>query len=291
MTLFYDKTGAAYSLDHEHGDTIYVRPMVKVVSRYDDYNGDPHESFDQEPAEYLVAMDRAALFDAPPVVAVNEDIASKQAELDALTEAKKKAIREIDAKRSDAERALRAAQRQLDEWMKTHRVMMDLGKLLDGRVLYPLSVKENPYHHSRDIPHIPKMCNAKYLTIHSGDFEKGQKWLCKGYGSDSYGSPFRFYDTEEERAEVIRAEFEAACQKFREEPNFDTTKHTSSTTLHYGTLMEWVKIHPTLAIPDDIEAMKAANNAKLVEKRRSQLAAELAEIETRTSRVSQMEGR
>lgn len=27
----YDKTGAAFSFDHEHNGTLYVRPLVKVV--------------------------------------------------------------------------------------------------------------------------------------------------------------------------------------------------------------------------------------------------------------------
>lgn len=274
----YDKTGAAFSFDHELEGTVYVRPMVKVVFQ-SGYGEDAHEEADYEPADYLVSMARASLFDAPPLAVVNEEVAAKKAELDALKEESKKLIRDISSQRSVAEMELQTAKLQLERWMETHRVMMDLGKLLDGHVLYPLSVSENHYHHARDIPRIPSMQNAAYLSIHSGNFEKGQKWVFKKYADDSYRTPFRFFDTEEERAAVILSEFEATCAKFREKPNFDTTSHTTSTTLHYGTLAEWVKTHPSLSIPRDIKAMKTANDAELVERRKATLAAELAAIE------------
>jgi hypothetical protein len=273
----YDKTGAAFSFDHEHDGTAYVRPMVKVFLQ-SGYGEDVHEEEDFEPAGYLVAMDRSSLFDAPPLAVVNDEVAAKQAELDALKAEANKVVRDINSQRSAAERGLQEAKRQLDQWMESHRVMTDLGKLLDGQVLYPLSVSENHYHRARDIPSIPSMQNAAYLAITSGNFEKGQKWVCKKYADDTYRTPFRFFDTEEERAEVILSEFEATCAKFRERPNFDTTSHTATTTLHYGTLMEWVEMHPTLTIPDDIKAMKAANDAELVERRKATLAAELAAI-------------
>lgn len=278
MSILYDKAGGAFSLDHEYDGTAYMRPMVKVVMQ-SSYGDDFHETEELEPAEYLVAMARSELFDAPPVAVIDEELAAKRAELDALKADAQKVVRGITSARSAAERELQTAQRQLDSWMKTHRVMMDLGKLLDGQVLYPLSVRKNPYHHSREIPRIPTMRNAKYLAIDSGDFEKGQKWVCRQYGSDNYGCPFRFFDTEEERAAEIRAEFDEACEAFRAKPNFETTGHTTLTTLHYGTLMEWVERHPALAIPDDIEAMKTAADADLIEKRRVKLAAELAALD------------
>lgn len=274
----YDKTGAAFSLDHEHEGTAYVRPLVKVFLQFG-YGDDLHEEEDYEPAQYLVSMDRTSLFDAPPLAAINEEVAAKQSELDALKAEAKKALREINSQRSAAERELQAAKLQLDRWMESHRVMMDLGKLLDGQVLYPLSVSENHYHHARDIPRIPSMRYAAYLALTSGDFEDGKAWVCKRYGNDSYGSPFQFFDTEEERSAVIRSEFDATCAKFRERPNFDTTTYTTTTTLHYGTLLEWVKVHPSLSIPEDIKAMKTANDAEIVERRKAALAAELAAIE------------
>lgn len=274
----YDKTGAAFSFDHEYDGTLYVRPLVKVVMQ-SSYGDDFHEEEDFEPAGYLVARAEGDLFYAPPVAAVESELAAKRAEIDALKAESKKFISNLNSQRSAAERELSASKAQLERWMESHRVMMDLGKLLDGAVLYPLSVRENGYHHGREIPRIPEMRNAAYLAIHSGDFEKGQKWVAKRRGIDTYGSPFRFFDTEEERASVIRAEFDATCQKFREKPDFDTTTYTTGTRLHYGTLLEWVKTHPSLSIPDDIKAMKATNDAELVEQRKAALAAELASME------------
>lgn len=274
----YDKTGAAYSFDHEHDGTAYVRPLVKV-NLQTIYGDDVHEEEGLEPAGYLVARDRSDLFEYLPLAAINEDFAAKLSELDALKAEAKKTVNELKSERSAAEYKLADAKRQLDQWMQTHRVMMDLGKLLDGQVLYPLGVSENHYHHARDIPRIPSMRYAAYLALTSGNFEDGLKWVCKQYGSDSYGLPFQFFDTEEERAAVIRSEFDLTCGKFRERPNFDTTSHTSTTTLHYGTLLKWVETHPALSIPDDIKTMKAANDAALVEQRKAKLAAELAAME------------
>lgn len=271
----YDKTGAAFSLDHEHDGVAYVRPMVKVITQYG-YGDDVHENEDFEPAAYLVTMDRAALFDAPPVVALNDDIKAKTEELDALKAEAKKAINELKSERSAAEYKLADAKRQLDLWMQTHKSMIDLGKLLDGKILYPLSVEENRYHGARSVPHIPKMNDISGLRVEGGDFEKGKEWRVKRYLSDHYHTSFQFFDTEEERSAVILSEFEATCAKFRERPDYDTTGYTSSTTLHYGTLLEWVKVHRALSIPEDIKAMKAANDAELVERRKAALAAELA---------------
>lgn len=272
----YDKTGAAFSMDHEHDGKAYVRPMVKVLLQTSNYRGDDfHEEEDHEPAQYLVCMDRSSLFDAPPVAVVNDELVAKQAELDALKAEAKKVVRDLNSQRSAAEYKLADAKRQLDTWMESHRVMIDLGKLLDGAVLYPLSVSENHYHRARDIPRIPSMQSAAYLSITSGNFEKGQKWTCKKYADDSYRMPFQFFDTEEERSVVIRSEFDAACQSFRQKPDFTVDIYTT-TNLHYGTLLEWVKVHPALSIPEDIKAMKSANDAELVERRKAALAAELA---------------
>jgi hypothetical protein len=276
--LLYDKTGAAFSLDHEHNGKAYVRPMVKAITQYND-GGDVFEDEDFEPAAYLVEMNRVDLFDAPPIVALNADIVAKTEELSALKAEAKKAISELKSERSRAEYLLADAKRKLEEWMKTHKVMIDLGRLLDGQVLYPLSVSQNHYHRARDIPRIPTMRYAKYLALTSGDFEEGKKWVCKQYASDHYGSEFQFFDTEEERAAVIQSEFDITCRQFREHPNFDTTSHTSTTTLHYGTLLEWVKTHPALSIPDDIKGMKADHEAEVIRAKKAKLAAELAAME------------
>jgi hypothetical protein len=184
----------------------------------------------------------------------------------------------LDAIRSEKQKAeweLSAAKRQLEDWMKTHKGMIDLGKLLDGKVLYPLSVEENRYHGSRNIPRIPKMKDIKGLRVEGGDFEKGKEWRARSWLSDSYSTDFQFFDTEDERAAVILSEFEATCAKFRQKPDFTVDIYTT-TNLHYGTLLEWVKSHPAMSIPDDIKEMKAAHDAALVEQRKAALAAELA---------------
>lgn len=278
MEMLYDKTGAAFRFDHEHAGTAYVRPMVKVTTQYG-YGDDLHEDEGVEPAAYLVEMDRSALFETPPIVALNSDIKAKTEELEALKSEAKRAISDLKSERSRVEYQLADAKRQLDQWMQTHKGMIDLGKLLDGKILYPLSVEENRYHGGRNIPHIPKMKDIRGLRVECGDFEKGKEWRVQRYLSDHYHTAFQFFDTEEERDDVIRAEFDITCAKFRERPNFDTTTHTSSTTLHFGTLLEWVKEHPYLGIPDDIKDMKAANDASLVEQRKAKLAAELDAIE------------
>lgn len=190
-----------------------------------------------------------------------------------------KEARRLCAERNSAENELRTAQRQLAEWMTKHQPMIELGKLLDGKVLFPLSVAENRYHGGREIPSIPKMSEIGRLELLSGNFEKGQAWKIKRHLSDHYGSPFRFYDTDADRSAVIASEFADTCTLFRKHPNFDTTSHTSGTTLHYGTLTKWVEVHPALSIPEDIEAMKLANDAKLSAARRVKLAAELAALD------------
>lgn len=276
----YDKAGASYVIDHEDGDTLYVRPMLTIIQQSTSYHGDDfHEEETTEPAGFILPKSRDELFGVPPVAVVNAEIAAKSAELKTLKVDAARELREIKSQKDRAERELLSAQRQLDEWMKSHKVMTDLGKLLDGQILYPLSVRENPYHHSREIPIIPKMQGIKYIVLDSGDFEKGQKWRCQVYGVDSYGHPFRFFDTDEERAAVIVEEFGDLCRKFRQSPNFDTAGHTYSTTLDYGTLMKWVKTHPALTIPDDIEALKREHDAEVVRQRKEKLAAELAQIE------------
>ena len=276
MKLLYDKTGAAFSLDHEIGETAYVRPMVKVIARVS-YGDDFHEEADFEPAAYLVALERSSLFDEPPLVALNADITAKTAELEALKAEAKKAISELKSERSRAEYLLADAKRKLDEWMKTHKGMIDLGKLLDGKVLYPLSVEENSYSGGWRVPRIIEMKDVSGLRVEGGDFEKGKEWRVKRYLSDHYHTSFQFFDTEEERASAILSQFETTCAVFRKRPDFGERSYSSD--LDYGTLCKWVETHPALSIPEDIKVMKAAHDAELVEKRKAALAAELAAMQ------------
>lgn len=278
--MLYDRTGAAYELDHEVDGIAYVRPMVRFVTQATTYHGDDfHEEEGFEPADFLVARNKADLFDAPPVEKVDAEIKAKRGELQALiSEAKRQEKAALDAKRK-AERGQERAERNLANWMEKHKVMTDLGKLLDGQVLYPLSVRENHYHKARDIPRIPDMRSAKYLSIHSGDFEKGQKWVCRQYSEDSYGNPFMFFDTEEDRAAVIASEFATTCDHFRANPSFGDPSYTTTTRLSYTTLQQWVEVHSSLKIPDDIEAMKVEHDAAVAKAKRDKLAAELAAID------------
>lgn len=269
--MLFDKTGASFELDHEHDGTAFVRPMVKVVDEYGDHVG-------EDVADYLVARPRGELFDAPPMTALSADIAEKAAELKALNnevELEKRKARE-ELRRANAE--LESAKRQLYEWMGKHKVMIDLGKLIDGKTLYPLTVSLSPYHRGPEIPRIPEMRGVGYLELRGGDWETGKSWVCKQYATDSYGSPFQFFDTEEERAAVIAAEFEKACQAFRKSPDFSDGGRVHSTCLDFGRLTRWVEMHPALSIPDDIITMKAADDARKTEERKAKLAAELAEI-------------
>ena len=272
----YDKAGSVFLFDHEHDGTVYVRPMIKVMVQSTNYYGDDiNEEETTEPAPYLVTKNRDELFDEPPRRELDADIAAKKDEIAKLQGEASKALDAIRAEKQKAEWELTAAKRQLEDWMKTHKGMIDLGKLLDGKILYPLSVEENPYHGARSIPRIPKMKDIGGLRVDGGDFEKGKEWRARYYLSDHYNTDFQFFDTEEERAAVIQSEFEATCARFRQKPDFTVDIYTT-TNLHYGTLLDWVKKHPALSIPDDIKAMKASNDAHLVEQRKAKLAAELA---------------
>lgn len=284
MTTLYDKTGAAFALDHEIDGVSYVRPMVKVVMQSTDYMGDDfHETEGFEPADFLVARNSSELFDTPPVEVVDAEIASKREELQALISQAKRQERETQSAKRKAELELTRAKSQLEKWMSEHKVMIDLGKLLDGQVLYPLSVCKSHYTDGREVPQIPKMSNAKYIALHSGNFEQGRKWVCKNYSTDSYGSPFRFFDTEEERSAAIAQEFADTCDAFRKKPTFSTEGETYSTRLDYGTLKRWIKTHPALEIPADIEAMKVEHDAEMARKKREQLVAQLAELDDPTA--------
>lgn len=273
----YDKTGAAFAFDHEHDGKAYVRPMVKVFTQ-SGYGDDIHEAEGIEPAAYLVAMGRASLFEEPPRIELDADIVAKKAELAEIKAESEKVLNSFRSEKHKADLDLLTAKNQLKQWMQTHKGMIDLGKLLEGKILYPLSVEENSYHGGRNIPYIPKMKDISGLRVECGDFEKGKEWRVKRHLSDHYHTSFQFFDTEEERAAVIQSEFDATCRRFRERPNFAVDIYTS-TNLHYGTLLKWVETHPALNIPDDIKAMKAANDADLVEKKKAKLAAELAAME------------
>tara|TARA_R110000850_G_scaffold152818_2_gene276082 strand:- start:2488 stop:3363 length:876 start_codon:yes stop_codon:yes gene_type:complete len=279
----FDKTGAAFEIDHEVGDTTYVRPMIKIVTQSASYHGDDYsEKTDFEPADFMVARNATELFEAPPVELIDDEILAKRQELHSFVSGAKQQKDAANAARLKAERQLSQAQKNLEDWTAKHSVMTDLGKLLDGVVLYPLSVSENVYHKARNIPRIPEMRGAKYLTIRSGNFETGQKWTCESNSRDNYGSPFRFFDTEEERSAVVAQEFDETCDQFRKKPAFQMPTWTAETRLSYTTLKKWVQAHPSLSVPSDIVAMNAKSDAQVAQKERDQLAAKLAELDGAT---------
>lgn len=277
MKQLYDKNGNVYHLDHEHGGKLYVRPLIKVRYSYG-YGQEPMEEEEWETSDHITAIDRSELFDAPPLAILDEEVSAKKAELASIAKEIVTSKRKADSDLSALVRELQYAKRQLDQWTKENQVMIDIGKLLNGHVLYPLSISGNTYHHSRDIPYIPNNSDISYLMLEYGNFEKGQKWSYKRSGFDSYRKPFRFFDTKEERDAAISAEFDIACDDFRKKPNFDTTSYTTDIRLHFGTLLRWVEEHIFLNIPEDIKSMKAAHDVELVEKRKAVLAAELAAI-------------
>ena len=273
--MLYDKSGAKFFFDHEHEGTVYVRPVITVfsVSCDDDYQ----EEVGEEAADYIVARKRDELFDAPPVEVVDTEIKAKQAELNQLKSEAQRIKRESDAAIRKAELELNSAQRQLKDWMEEHKVMIDLGNLIEGKTLYPLTIFKSPYHATFEVPMIPETKNAGHLTLFDGDWESGKAWRCKRYSSDSYGSEFQFFDTEEERAAVISDAFASACEAFRKQPNFSEEGETYS-KLDFGTLQLWVKRYSYLAIPDDILAAKKDDESRKIAERREKLSAELASI-------------
>jgi len=284
--MLYDKSGAKFFFDHELEGTVYVRPAIKVFSV--SYNDDYQEE-EEEEAGYIVARKRDELFDAPPVEVVDSDIKAKQSELNQLKSEHQRIKREYDADLRKAKLELESAQRQLKDWMAEHKVMIDLGKLIEGKTLYPLTIRKSSYHNTFEVPMIPETKNARYITLSGGDWENGKAWRCNRYGSDTYGSEFQFFDTEEERAAVISDAFASACEAFRKQPNFSEEGKTYSTRLDFGKLQLWVEKYPYLSIPDDILAAKKDDESRKLSERREKLSAELNRIEAehRLSTISE----
>lgn len=278
--MFYDKAGAKFFFDHEVEGTVYVRPVIKVFSvSYDD----DYQEEEEEAADYIVARKRDELFDAPPVEIIDTEIKAKQAELNQLKSEHQRIKRESDADLRKAQLELKSAQRQLKDWMAEHKIMIDLGNLIEGKTLYPLTIRKSSYHDTFEVPRIPETKNAGYLILSGGDWESGKSWHCKRYSSDTYGSEFQFFDTEEERTAIISDAFANACEAFRKQPNFSEEGKTYSTRLDFGTLQLWVKKYSYLAIPDDILAAKKDNEAKKIAERREKLSAELVSLSTQGS--------
>lgn len=277
--MLYDRDGSVFELDHEIDGTAYLRPMVKVLV---DVEGDTEDG-GYEPASYLVMRPRAELFDEPPHALMDQEVADRRGEIDRLVSEKSNLLRGIEQAKYASDREIKAAERQLDEWMTKHKVMIDLGKLLDGAELFPLTVKENPYHDEFKIPRIPDLKNAERLILKGGEWTGGKAWRLSKRGVDNYGEAFEFFNTEEERTAEITTQFEKACISFRRNTSFSEEGRTYGSRLDFGTLQRWVDTHPFLEIPVDITAMKAEDDAAKLEARRAKLAAELANLGTGAS--------
>ena len=273
MKKLYDKSGGVFRVRHAVDDIVFANPAIILV---DEETGD---EVGEDWAEYLVERKRSELFDEPPTKLVNAEISEKLEQLRSLTAeiCREKSAAENDLRKARSE--LESAKRELSGWMRKHKVMIDLGKLLDGKTLYPLTVRENSYHRGTDIPVIPSMMNASYLRLEGGNWETGKSWSCKDHSSDNYGASFQFFDSEEDRATVIRTQFSAACDLFRKKPDWEAASWTASTRMNWATMNEWVKRHPSLSIPDDILAMKADNDAAKVAAKKAALAAELSALD------------
>lgn len=273
MSNLYDKSGGVFRVRYAVDDIVFANPAIILV---DEETGD---AVGEDWAEYLVERKRSELFDKPPTELVEAEISEKLKQLQALTVEtfREKTAAENDLRKARAE--LDSAKRELSEWMRKHKIMMDLGKLLDGKTLYPLTVNENSYHRGPNIPVIPSMANARYLRLGGGNWETGNSWSCEAYGSDNYGQSFQFFDTEDERTAVISAQFSAACDLFRKKPDWTAETWTASTRMNWATLNAWINRHPHLSIPDDILQMKAANDAAQIAAKKAALAAELSAID------------
>lgn len=277
--MLYDKAGNAYDWDHDVDVTSYVRPMIKTVVQSTNYHGDDfHEEEFTEPADYLIAMPRADLFDEPPVAKVHAEIAEARAKLADDINAAKAELKDIKVEARRAELELTRAKSQLDRWMAEHQVFMDLGRMLDGETLYPLHVQKSHYHDGRDVPLVPKWEDVDFMTVKFNNMAKENPWTIVRKRFDRYETPVRVFRSEAERDETVRNEFAETCDKFRAKPNFSDEGKTYSTRLDFGTLTRWVKHHPFLSIPDDIEAMKRDHEAEVRAKKKEKLAEQLAAL-------------
>lgn len=276
MEKFYDKKGSVYMLDHMLGDKAYVRPMVKVIVQTTNYLGDDYDEFEEyEPASYLIEMNREDLFSSSPVQKIDEEISEKIKEFSTLKKEIASEMSALKAEKEATERELISAKRQLEDWQKKHRVIQDIGKLMDGVTLYPLSTPSETYiSHSSyyNMPTIPNPMYWRKLVLLHGNFKAGQPWVYErtGFVDNSYGSPFLFFETEEERNAEIREQFKKACEKFVRSSNPDLRG--------YHDLVKWTKTYQFLVLPKEVEAIKVAEEQRTVQKKREELEAQLASL-------------
>lgn len=250
--VMYTKSGQMVEVWRVLEDTVLVHPMVKVI-----YQDDYRQEEEYEPSDRLMRVAPHDLSETPPVDVIDQEILDKRQELADLK-------RSFEAERAEALRAkaeMASAERQLEQWKSKHQHFIDLGRLLDGDPMFPLHSPDNHYHGGPSIPSIPKWRDVKFMCITPNVFRNEERWQIYQH-SDYSGCTLRFFYSEEEREAFVTTRFAEACDKFRKNPDFGTTSHTTTPTLHYGTLEKWCTEFPHLSIPDDVVSGKAEADAE-----------------------------
>lgn len=271
--VMYSKDGDMFEVWRVLDDTVLAHPMYRFIY---DADGDEYSEF--EPASHLVSIPADILLANPPVAAVDQEIADRRTELAELKHTIAKEKREAEAGARKAKAELDAAKRELERWQTEHQHFIDLGRLLDGKPMFPLHSKDNHYHKSADIPSIQDWKHVKHIAVTPNTYRKDEPWAVYHDRDGSYGWTTRFFHSEQERNNFVSERFGKACEDFRKNPDFSTTSHTTSTRLHYGTLSKWCERFPHLAIPDDIVEGKAEADRAEMDAKAEKLRAELAAL-------------
>lgn len=272
--IMYNRLGDIFEVWRVLDDTVLVHPMQRTV-----YADSEDQWSEFEPASHLVSVPASDLYATPPVAAVQQEIAECRTELKQIKSDAAKERRDVAADLRKAKAELGAAKRELERWQSEHQHFIDLGRLLDGRPMFPLHAPDNHYHKSADIPSIPEWKNIRFIAVTPGVYKNEESWAIYSDIDASYGWTIRFFHSESARNEFVSELFETACDDFRKRPDYSVDIYTS-TNLHFGTLMKWCERFPHLSIPDDIVDGKAASDRQEAEAKAEKLRAELAALET-----------
>ena len=271
----YTMAGEMVEIGHVLDETAFVHPMVKVTHQ-DDY-GVSDEEF--EPAGYLVSRNVSDLFDAPPVAAVDAEIASKRKELADAKKATAKALSALKNETKEVERQRDLAEGRLEKWKADHKHFIQLGRLLDGEPMFPLHAPDSHYHSGPNVPSIPDWKSVRFICVTPNVFRSDENWQIY-LDRDSSGWTTRFFESETDRSEFVTGRFEKACAEFRKKPNYATEGGTYTTRLDYGTLERWCEKWLHLAIPKDITDAKKKADAEAKAKEAEKLREKLHALET-----------
>ena len=163
----YTHCGITVDFDHAVGETAYVRPILTTICQSTTYSGDDYEEFEEEtPASHLLVVSLAELSASPPVQKIDETIIERLAELEAVQEVTRLAVKERENATRAANKELREAEDRLTNWKRTHGTIEDIGLMLDGVELFPLHFKNSNYHSCSDVPYVPEWKNISVLSLH-----------------------------------------------------------------------------------------------------------------------------